>query len=106
MHANIRRYGGAGNIHEVAQLVVEDFLPIIQQVPGFLAYYAVDARYGVAVTISIFADEAGSVEADRLAENWVEENLTSTFPNAAKATSGKVVVYESTEFGKDSVQQL
>jgi hypothetical protein len=105
MYANIRRYEGAGNIHEVAQLVEEEFLPIIKQIPGFFAYYAVDARYGIAITISIFGDEAGAIEANTLANNWVKENLTSTFPNAAETTCGKVVVYESTDFGKGSVQK-
>ena len=99
MYASIRRYEGAGNIDVVVRVVKEGFLPIIRKLPGFVAYYAVDARYGAAITISIFEDEAGAVQADRLAETWVEENLTSIFPLSPEVTSGEVVVYESTESG-------
>jgi hypothetical protein len=101
MYVNVRRYEGAGKIDEVTQLVEKDFLPLIRKVPGFLAYYAVDARYGVAVTISIFEDQVGAIEADRLAENWVSENLTSTFPNSPEVTSGDVVVYDFIDSGND-----
>ena len=94
MYASIRRYEGAGNINEVVRAVKEDFLPILRNVPGFVAYYAVDIRYGVAITISIYDDEVGAVEADRLAEKWVRESLVSTFPHAAEVMSGEVVVYD------------
>lgn len=97
MYAVIRRYEGAGKIDEVVRLVEEGFLPIMRKVPGFLSYYAVDARYGVAVTISIFKDQAGAVEAEKLAQNWVIENLASTFPNFPEVTSGQVVVHELAE---------
>jgi hypothetical protein len=101
MYANVRRYEGAGKIDEIVQLVEKDFLPLIRKVPGFLAYYAVDARYGVAVTISVFEDQAGAIEGARLAENWVNENLTSTFPNPPEVTSGDVVAYDFIDSGND-----
>lgn len=94
MYASIRRYEGAGNIEEVVRAVKEGFLPILRNVPGFVAYYALDIRYGVAITISIYEDEVGAVEAERLAEKWVRESLASTFPNPVEVTSGEVVVYD------------
>ena len=93
MYASVRRYEGAGNIDEVVRLVQQGFVPLISKVPGFLAYYAVDARYGVAITISIFEDEAGALEADRLAEEWVRKNLSAALPDSPEVTSGEVVVY-------------
>jgi hypothetical protein len=95
MYASIRRYEGAGRIDKVVGLVEEGFLPLISKVPGFLAYYAVDARYGIAVTISIFATRAGAKEADRMAETWAQDNLGSVFPNQPEITTGEVVVYQA-----------
>ena len=95
MYASIRRYEGAGRIDQVIELVDQGFLPIIRQVPGFVAYYAMDVRYGAAVTVSIFENRAGAVEADRLADRWVKENLSSVFPKSFEVTSGEIVVYET-----------
>lgn len=97
MYASIRRYEGAGKVDEITRLVKEDLLPILKKVPGFIAYYAVDARYGVAVTITIFKDRGAAVQANKLAEKWVEENLASTFIKSPEVMSGQVVVYGGTE---------
>ena len=94
MYASIRRYEGSGKVDEIARLVKEDLLPIIRKVPGFVAYYGIDARYGVAVTISIFEDRGAAVEAHKLAEKWVEENLASNFIKSPEVMSGEVVVFE------------
>lgn len=93
MYASIRRYEGSGRIDEISQLVKEDLLPILRKIPGFVAYYAVDARYGVAVTITIFEDRGAAVKANKLAEKWVEENLSSAFIKSPEVISGDVVVY-------------
>jgi hypothetical protein len=38
----------------VAQLVDEGFIPIISEMPGFVAYYMADAGDGVIVSSSVF----------------------------------------------------
>ena len=43
MYVAVRRYEGATDPQRVGQVVDEFFVPIISELPGFVAYYAVDA---------------------------------------------------------------
>jgi hypothetical protein len=54
MYVAVRRYEGVRDSQKVAQLVDEDFIPIISEMPGFVAYYFVDAGDGVMVSTSVF----------------------------------------------------
>jgi hypothetical protein len=47
MYVVVRRYEGVTDPQKVAQLVEEGFIPIISEMPGFVAYYYVDAGDGV-----------------------------------------------------------
>ena len=47
MYATVRRYEGVTNPSEVTRQVKESFLPLISEIPGFVAYYLVDASGGV-----------------------------------------------------------
>ncbi len=58
MFAAIRTYGMT-DIEELSELVKDGFLPIVESVPGFVAYYVVDAGDGVASSITICEDKAG-----------------------------------------------
>ncbi len=54
MYVAVRRYEGVTDPQKVAQLVDEGFVPIISEMPGFVAYYCVDAGDGVMVSTSVF----------------------------------------------------
>jgi hypothetical protein len=43
MYVTVRRYEGVSDPSEAARLVAEGFIPIISEMPGFVAYYWVDA---------------------------------------------------------------
>jgi hypothetical protein len=43
MYVTVRRYEGVTDPSEAARLVDEGFIPIISEMPGFVAYYMVDA---------------------------------------------------------------
>jgi hypothetical protein len=47
MYVAVRRYEGVTDSQRVAQKVQEVFVPIVREMPGFVAYYFVDAGYGV-----------------------------------------------------------
>jgi hypothetical protein len=47
MYVAVRRYEGVNDSQKVGQLVEEDYVPIISEMPGFVAYYCVDAGDGV-----------------------------------------------------------
>ena len=54
MYVAVRRYEGVTDPQKAGQLVDEGFLPIISEMPGFVAYYWVDAGDGVMVSTSVF----------------------------------------------------
>ena len=64
MYVAVRRYEGVTDSQKVAQLVEEDYVPIISDMPGFVAYYCVDAGDGVMVSTSVFEhkDAEGAVD--------------------------------------------
>ena len=65
MYATIRRYEGVTNPSEAAQRVNEGFVPLISQIPGFVAYYWADAGGGVMISTSVFQDQASAEESNR-----------------------------------------
>jgi hypothetical protein len=66
MYATVRRYEGVVDPSEAARRVNEGFLQIISEIPGFAAYYWVDAGGGVMVSTSVFQDQASAEESNKL----------------------------------------
>ena len=95
MYATIRRYEGVSNPTEAAQRVNEGFVPLISQIPGFVAYYWVDAGSGVMISTSVFQDQASAEESNRRAADYVRQNLVSVLPNPPQVTAGEVVTYKA-----------
>ncbi|HSA52485.1 MAG TPA: hypothetical protein VLH10_20560 [Yinghuangia sp.] len=71
--------------------MTEGFVPLVRQVPGFVAYYWVDAGDGVMVSTSVFEDRSGAEESTSKAAEFVRENLASLFPDPPQVTTGQVV---------------
>jgi hypothetical protein len=89
MYAVVRRYDGATDPAETARRVQEGFIPLIREVPGLVAYHAIDA--GAGVIVSVFQDQAGSEESTKRAADYVRENLASLLPNPPQVTAGEIV---------------
>jgi len=81
--------------NEAARRVNEGFVPIISQVPGFVAYYWVDAGGGVMVSTSVFEDQAGAEESNRRAADWVRQNIAPLLPSPPQITAGEVVAHKA-----------
>ncbi len=100
MYASVRRYDGVdpSSVAEVMRLVGAEggFASILSTAPGFIAYYAIDAGDGVVASISIFADQAGAEESNRLAADWVKQHLAAHLPNPPQITAGEVMVHQAT----------
>ena len=95
MYVAVRRYEGVRDSQKVAQLVEEDFVPIISQMPGFVAYYCVDAGDGVMVSTSVFEHKDAEEQSTFVAGEFVTEHLEPLLPNPPQVTAGEVVVYKT-----------
>jgi hypothetical protein len=79
----------------VAQLADEVFVPIISELPGFVAYYAVDAGDGVVLSTSVFEHKDAEEQSTFLAGEFVAEHLATLLPNPPQITAGEVLAYKA-----------
>ena len=95
MFAAIRYYRTAtDSVDEVARKVSEGFVPMIRDIPGFVAYFVLAPRQDEIVAVSVFEDRESAEESNRKAEEWVNQNLNELLPSPEYA-EGQVVVYEA-----------
>jgi hypothetical protein len=88
-----------GSVDEIIRGVNEGFLPIIKDVYGFQAYYALDAGGGRLATVSVFEDRAGAEESTRMAADWIRQNMASLLPNPPEVLEGEVFANEAASAG-------
>jgi hypothetical protein len=94
MYVAVRRYEGVTDSLEVARLVEEDYVPIISEMPGFVAYYCVDAGDGVMVTTSVFEHKDAEEQSTFKAGQFTAKDLGQLAPNPPQVTAGEVVSYK------------
>jgi hypothetical protein len=82
-----------GMAEELTRRIKEGAIPIISDVPGFMAYYVVYAPDDTVTAISIFNDYAGAEESNRRALTWIEQNLAPLLSGPATALAGPVIVH-------------
>ncbi len=96
MYAAIRRYHtDPGSVDEVARRVNEGFVPLVSDMQGFVAYFALNAGQGEFGTVSVFEDQASAEESNRVAEEWVNENLGELLPTPPDFAADEVVAYKA-----------
>jgi len=91
MYATVRRYEGVIDPGEAGRRVNEGFVPLVKELPGFVAYYWVDAGGGVMASTSVFEDQAGAEASVERAADWVRENIAELLPNPPDVMTGEVV---------------
>ena len=95
MHATIRRYEGVDvtRMNEVTSKVKETLVPQLRELPGFAAYYLIEAGNGVVSSLGLFETSEQADESTKVVAKWItDENLSTAIPSAPKITSGKVIV--------------
>jgi heme-degrading monooxygenase HmoA len=93
MHAVIRRYNiQEGMAQQISQRVTDGFLPIVSGVRGFVSYHVINPEDGTIASVSIFTDRAAADESNKLAADWVKQNLAHMVKTAPVILSGEVVV--------------
>lgn len=94
MHVSVRQYRSS-DVAEVARRVEGEggFLSVVRDVPGFTAYYLVDAGDGDLMTITVAEDQAGVEESVSRASEWVREHAADLVEGAPTVTNGEVVAH-------------
>jgi hypothetical protein len=95
MYATIRRFEGVDKTRtdEVVKQVGETLTPKLSELPGFSAYYLVDAGDGVMTSVSLFDTLAHAEASTEASSEWVREHeFEMAIPNPPKITSGEIVV--------------
>jgi hypothetical protein len=95
MYIAVRRYEGVTNPSEAGRIVDEGFVPIISEMPGFVAYYWVDAGDGVMISTSVFEHKDAEEQSNFMAGEFVAEHLEPLMPNPPQITAGEVVAYKA-----------
>jgi hypothetical protein len=95
MWGAVRRYEGITDPAEAGRLVDQSFVPLLEQVPGFVAYYWIDAGDGVMASLSVYENQAGADESVRVAHDWVRDNAATLIPNPPQVTEGDVVASDT-----------
>jgi hypothetical protein len=95
MYIAVRRYEGVSDTQKVARLVEDDYVPVISEMPGFLAYYCVDAGDGVMISTSVFEHKEAEEQSTFRAGEFVAQDLGQLSPNPPQVTAGEVVAYKT-----------
>ena len=95
MYIAVRRYEGVTDPEEAGRITRKVFVPIISEMPGFVAYYDVDAGDGVMVSISVFEHKEAEEESTFKAGDFVAKDLEPLMPNPPQVTAGEVVTYKA-----------
>ncbi len=96
MFAAIRRYHtDPGSVDEIARRVTDGFVPMISGMPGFVAYFAMDAGQGEFGSVSVFEDQQSAEASNKAAEEWVSQNLAELLPDQPDFAGGEVLAYRA-----------
>jgi heme-degrading monooxygenase HmoA len=95
MFASIRRYKvRRGSVPELAKRVQDGFVPLMQQMQGFRAYYLLDGGPDVLVTISIFDSADAAFASNEKAADWVRDNVLEFTKGIPEVMVGNALVAE------------
>jgi hypothetical protein len=95
MYVAVRRFEGVTDSQKVAKVGEEGFVPLISEMPGFVAHYLVDAGDGVMVATSVFEHKDAEEQSTFRAGEFVAEHLAPLLPNPPQVTAGEVVNYKA-----------
>lgn len=91
MYATVRTYAGNTDLADVLVQNEDAVRNLISGIDGFKAYYLVRADGG-AVSITVYDDQAGAEESNRVAADWVRENAAEAAGSPPQISAGEVVI--------------
>ena len=91
MYAVVRRYASPTDLAETVAAKRADLEQTMRGLPGFVAYYLVNAGDAVA-TVTVCQDRAGAEQSIAVAADWVKRHLPDAGLGAPAITQGDVLV--------------
>lgn len=102
MYATVRRYKGQPGIGDQIASRSKDVEKEIRKAPGFIAYYLIKTSDGAA-SITICENQAGAEASNRLAADWIKQNMPKLATSPPEISAGNVVINFSTQTTKTHV---
>ena len=94
MYVAIRRgKANPGSINELARRLQDGQVPILRNLPGFVAYYFVNLGNDEGMSISVFDTRDAAAESNRRAINWAKQNLADISPGPLQPSEGEVLIH-------------
>ena len=90
MYASVRHYQ-TYVVTEFADRLRDEFLPLIREEPGFVAYYGVDVGGGEFVSVSVFETQEQADASNERANQWVKGAAAPFIVAEPKVVVGPVV---------------
>ncbi len=91
MHATVRVYEMSEDWDDALVDHLDNaFVPALEELPEFVAYYSLEAGPRVFASVTIFQDRAGAEASNRLAAEYVQRHLADRFPSAPEVSAGPV----------------
>lgn len=95
MYGAIRTYR-VTDAGEIARRVKDEFIALVQTVPGFVAYYVIDGGDGTLSSITIGEDSDGVEESTLRASEWIREaGLDSLIESGPEVVAGEITVEQA-----------
>jgi hypothetical protein len=93
MYMTIREYRcDPGAVAQIMHLVDEHFADEMADLPGFVAYEAIECAPDQLITITTFADRETAERSTQLADDFIHEYLTGIELNRTAVYTGHVLV--------------
>jgi len=92
MYATVRTYAGSGGLVDALVENESSVRDLIDGIAGFKAYYLIRREDGGAVSVSVYDDRSGTDESNRLAAEWIRENLPDLEVSPPQVSSGEVAI--------------
>jgi hypothetical protein len=92
MHATVRTYAGSGDLVDALVENESAVRALISGIGGFRAYYLIRSDDDGAVSVTVYEDRSGADESNRLAAEWIRENLPDLAISPPQVSSGEVAI--------------
>jgi len=92
MYATMRYYHGNSALADALVENEGEVKSLIGGIDGFEAYYLIRIADGSTVSISVFESQSGAEESNRVAAEWLAENLPDLAVSPPMVSAGEVLI--------------